>query len=247
MSSLLKKLHQLYSKYKYILLQTNDENGTSYIWKQNHSDEIIIVFSGIGQASYNYVKSLKKSKCDQLYIKDCWANGVSYYWYEHKEDYPEIYTQALIERILKKGQYKKVYTVGSSKGGSAALYYGFKNEVDLIYVGACQYLIGNYLAKHQIKQHPEQWENMVGNEVLPEWINKLNKKLPDIIEEHRTAHTKVHLLYSTEEHTYTDDIVHLLEKLDSCKISHKDQIEKFTNHSMIGYYFKIAIQKFFTK
>lgn len=100
---------------------------------------MVIIFSGIGPNSFNYVRALKDSDKDQLFIKDSWAEGVSFYWLENNASYPEEYTQQLIKKVIEDGKYSRIFTVGSSKGGTAALYYGFFNDAYMIYAGACQF------------------------------------------------------------------------------------------------------------
>ena len=85
------------------------KDGVEYIWLRHHSDTLLIIFSAIGSARFNYLRTLKDCRYDQLYIRDCWAGGVSYYWYENKSNHPEIYTQNLINSILEKNNYKKTF------------------------------------------------------------------------------------------------------------------------------------------
>lgn len=224
-----------------LIKKTGD--GVEYIWLRHHSDTLIIVFSGIGNARFNYLRTLKDCKFDQLYIRDMWAGGVSYYWYENKSNHPEIFTDNLISSILKKNSYKTIITVGSSKGGTAAVYYGLKMKVSLIYAGACQYRVGDYLSRHQLAEHPEQWKAVVGDEVSEEWVHILDGKVASIIKQNRGCSTKIKLLYSTKEHTFNDHIKPLLDQLEACKIHHEDQIEEFPEHSMIGEYFKDFLRR----
>lgn len=242
---LINRIKQLYLRFIYFLLQRTDSNGVTYLWKRKGTKKLVIVFSGIGPAGFNYVRTFKDINIDQLFIKDSWAKGVSYYWYEKKNSYPEKATQNLINRILKESDYSTVYTIGSSKGGTAALYYGFMNNVDYIIVGACQYKVGSYLSDHQYKNHPEQWKEMIGGVPCQDWISILDNKVAKMIKKSKSSKTEVRLLYSTEEHTYGEHIVPLIDQLNKYGIVHKDQIETFPQHSMIGYYFRNYLRKFF--
>ena len=226
-----------------LIKKTSD--GVEYIWLRHHSDTLIIVFSGIGNARFNYLRTLKDCKCDQLYIRDCWAGGVSYYWYEKKSNHPETYTDNLIASILKEKRYNEIVTVGSSKGGTAAIYYGLKIKANLIYAGACQYKVGDYLSRHQFIEHPEQWNAVVGDDITDEWVNILDNKVSDVIKQNRGCPTKIKLLYSVKEHTYDDHIKPLLNQIEACGIQHEDQVEEFPEHSMIGDYFKRALYQYF--
>ena len=55
---------------------------------------------------------------------------------------------SLISNIMHENNilFKNVISVGSSKGGTAALYYGMKYNYGNIIVGAPQYKIGTYLS-----------------------------------------------------------------------------------------------------
>ena len=235
--------HSYWSCYYWIYSQKNSD-GVEYIWKRRHSERLIIVFNSMS-GKYNFMRSLQCIKIDQLFIHDCWADNASYYWYEKKQNYPEIYTLRLIEYVLSKGKYKEIITLGGSKGGTAAIYYGLKINANLVFAGACQYNVGAYLARHQAAMHPEQWEKVVGGKPTQEWIDILDHKLEGMIESCRNCNTLIKLIYSTEEHTYPEHIVYLIEKLDECNIKHEDRVETFTNHSMNGVYVKKELLDYF--
>ena len=236
-------INRMFSKTLDALLTKKGPGGVNYIWKRRHSSTLIIVFSGIGKLRYNYKSSLWRSHYDLLFIADKWAGGVSYYWFENKSNHPEQFTQALIDKVLNKGKYTSVITVGSSKGGTAAIYYGLKINADRILAGACQYYVGDYLSRYQWEEHPEQWQAVVGGEPTKEWIDILDRKMPDMIEAHRGSKAQVFLLYSTEEHTYPEHMKPLIEKLNACGISHEDQVEQFPVHDMVGGYFREALKQ----
>lgn len=241
----IRKVIKTIHKYKVDRLIRKTNDGVEYIWLNHQSDTLIIVFSAIGNARFNYYRALKDCKYDQLYIRDCWAGGVSYYWYEHKSNHPEIYTQNLINTIIQNNTYNKIITVGSSKGGTAAVYYGLKNKANLVFAGACQYRVGDYLSRHQYKDHPEQWNAVAGDELSEEWIKILDTKVADVIESNKGCGTTIKLIYSTNEHTYPEHIQPLIVKLDENNIVHEDQIESFPEHSMVGECFKKALINYF--
>lgn len=239
------KLKRTYNSIYIWMVRKRDSNGVEYIWKRRGSNKLIIVFSAMGYAPFNYIYSLRHSPYDQLFIRDSWASNASYYWFENGQEHPERYTQDLITHIVNRGGYSSVVTVGSSKGGTAAIYYGLKNNAELVYAGACQYYVGDYLSRHQYVNKPWQWQCAVGGKPTKKWIDILDYKLANMIELHSHSKTLIRLLYSTEEHTYSEHIVPLIKKLDECGIKHIDQIEKFEQHSMVGIYFRDAINTFF--
>lgn len=242
---IIKWLKVLFSVFLDIVLTRRSDDGVQYIWKRHGANTLVIVFTGMGPQRYNYKRTLRRSPYDILFIRDCWANNASYYWYEHKGNHPELLTQKLIDHIVCSGNYETLITVGSSKGGTAAIYYGLKNHAKTIIAGACQYYVGQYLAKHQYVEKPYQWHDVVGGEPKQEqeWIDILDQKLPKMIDANSGCETELYLVYSTEEHTYQEHIAPLVAKLDECRIQHHDQVERFQQHSMIGHYFSEALNK----
>lgn len=245
-NNLIHRIKKNISKYLFLLRQRTNKDGVTYMWKRHGSKDLIIVFSGIGLSSFNYVKTLKHCPQDQLFIKDCWADGISYYWYEKGFNHPEKYTQSLIHQIVNGGGYEHIYTIGSSKGGTAALYFGLLNNVDVIYAGACQYYVGSYLGIDKIVNQPEQWENFMGDKASKSRVEFIDKKIHDLIRNRNNTKTLIKLLYSTEEHTYPDHIKPLIADLDAYGIVHEDEILDFPKHSMVGVFFKESIKKYFS-
>lgn len=106
------------------IIERHGKHGARYIYENNHSDKLLVVFSGIGEAKYNYIRTLKSLRCDKLFFADVWAGNVSYHLLENGRPTPEEATQLIIDQYLNTGKYSYVAALGSSKGGTVALYYG---------------------------------------------------------------------------------------------------------------------------
>lgn len=110
---------------------------------------MLIIFAGFATGDkrmYNYVRSLRDLNIDKLYILDTWGFRGSYYLYENGSSQPMLATDKIIEHYLSRKKYRNVYTAGTSKGGTAALYFGLKHKVKAVFSGACQYNLGTYLS-----------------------------------------------------------------------------------------------------
>ena len=229
----LRQIRRRFIALKLRVLEKKSENGVKYIFVNNKSDKLVVVFSGIG-SDYNYRRSFRDSSWDQLYIKDSWADGLSYYLYEDGSNHPENLTSEFINAFLSMHGYSKIVSFGSSKGGSAALYFGIKHNFNQIFCGACQYRVGDYIAIFH--KDDDYYPKLMGSISEEEGIEILNGKFERLLEENKGSNTIIRLVYSTKEHTYDDDIVHLIKKLNDCNIIHEDQVEEFLEHSMIGKY-----------
>ena len=207
-------------------------------------NELFIIFSGFSSTNirtYNYVRTLKGVKCDRLYILDVWGYKGSYYLYENGSDTPRAETLSLINAILKKKKYKRVVTMGTSKGGTAAIYYGLEINATEILAGACQYNLGNYLC---VPSRMQVFRGMLGNDAALKEKKSLNSVMPAQISKHAGSSSIIHLIYSKKEHTYEDDIVDLLDKLKECHYKVVEKEYDFTNHNDIGIYFKQYLSEY---
>ena len=211
-----------------------------YLHISRKSDTLMIVFSGFtGEIrKYNYISSFMDLPLDQLYILDTWGVKGSYYWLENGENTPEKIVDSFIKYFLSQHEYKHVFTCGSSKGGTAAIYFGLQNSVEKVFAGACQYRVGTYL---NTIEHEPILKGMIGELCKSEMINYLDNKLQDVIEDFN-GETRVMLYYSTEEPTYINHIVPLKKCLDN-GVSYSEEVAGFTIHSDVGIYFPEYVKR----
>lgn len=104
-----RKLSTLRSLLYIKLREKKFENRLPYLFFNNHSDELLIVFSAFtgNKRRYNYVKGLSDCKYDRLYILDPWGYTGSYNLYDNGSNYPEDVTNRLITKILSWGGVQK--------------------------------------------------------------------------------------------------------------------------------------------
>lgn len=226
--------------------QENNET-VHYLFEKNASATLVIVFSSCTRlgikARYNYVKTLKNSACDKLFILDDWGydqRGI-YYLGKEMNFSMEQMIEHLIQQTIQKGNYKKIIFVGSSKGGYAALNFGLSVSGCTIIIGAPQYRLGDYLTDPSNKLE-ETLKYISGEKIdtLEEWkFTLLNEHLQKKIERNTlnapTINIKIH--YSDQEHTYQEHIKDLLHELQTNGYQLYEEVEHYTNHSDISLYF----------
>lgn len=246
MKTIISKFKTLYYYIKFKVLEhtyKTKDGVLKYLFFKKNSDTLLIVFASFPPKNfpvYNNVRGFKDLLLDRLYIADTWGFRASYYLYENGLDTPCRITSSFIEKVLGGGNYKHIYTAGSSKGGTCALYYGLKYNVEHIFSGACQYNLGDYLS---VPVHIPILKAMMGS-TSDTVIKLLNEVMPAHIEQHKNSNTCVHLVYSTEEHTYAEHTVDLIHKLNCCNITHIDEIHKFKEHREIGSYYLAYVTNF---
>ena len=213
------------------------QGRVKYLFQRNRSKTLAIVFSGFPgneKPVYNYVKTLKSWKADKLFILDDFAYRGSYYWYQNGSNGPIKYVQSLINQLINKGGYNKIITLGSSKGGTCAIYFGLTSKANDVYAAACQYYIGKYL---NTDEHKRTFQSMMGADAGDAEQKKLDSMMPNILQANANSHTHIHLMYSKDEHTYQEHIADLIKDLDKNGIEHTDKIESFKEHREVGRFF----------
>lgn len=244
---IIRSIKKFIYRFKLFFEEKKNKDNVYYLFDNHHSNKLIIIFSGMS-GTYNYRRTLRRAPYDQLYIKDTWANGVSYYLFENGQNTPEIYTSRLIDEIISKKKYDEIICIGSSKGGASSLYFGLKHNADFIYSGVGQYRLGDYLGIYHAQKRPQYLVDVSGNGNRDEWIKILNDKMQSMIESNKNSKTLIYLMYSKLEHTYPEHTSFLIDKLDECNIKHIDIEEYFTDHWACGEFFKnLLIKSFYPK
>lgn len=134
--------------------------------------------------------------------------------------------------------------MGSSKGGTCAIYYGLKTGATDIYAAACQYHIGKYL---NTDNHQRIFKEMMGNGAGKEEQAVLDSEMPNLLREKKECTSNIHLLYSKDEHTYDEHIKDMIMDMDKHGIKHIDTIKSFSDHAEVGRFFSPWIQEELTK
>ena len=130
-------------------------------------------------------------------------------------------------------------TLGTSKGGSAALFYGLKLNAQDIVIGACQYRIGSY-----VSNYPEIFRGMTGKTVNENDVNSLNSVLPHLIAGSSATRSHIHLIHSVKEPTYERDIKYLIRDLNSYGLKWTEIECGFEKHDDVGKFFIPYASKF---
>lgn len=170
-------------------------------------------FPGAGiPAGYNYVMRLSGIKANKLFLlDDIWnpANIGSYYLGKDGDWYLERDVLDLLRQMKEKHTFDKVIMIGSSKGGTSALYFGIKTEADFCVIGAPQYHVGSYLSS----EHSRPILKTIMGDDSQASIDKLNGYITEEMQKDHTKKPTVYIHYSPKEHTYKDHIKDMIADL----------------------------------
>lgn len=224
----------------YIRLAEKRYDHLRYLLQINHSsDTLVVCFSGFGNggsAKYNYINTLKTINVNKLFILDDFGykKQGSYYLGENGNWFLPDMIVGLIQKIKTERQIKHLVMVGSSKGGSAALFYSIKMGAEACIIGAPQYFLGDYLS---IDKHLPILEGIMGN-TSSEAIQQLNCIMRDCVQTNSQYKPQVYIHYSPKEHTYFEHIAEMLSDLERCGfVVYEDADYEYTEHSDIAKYY----------
>lgn len=224
----------------YEKLYRKNDKEIKYIWvPEENSDIVVVVFSAFPakgkKAGYNMLDTFSNIKCNKLYIMDNYGDSGQgcYYLGKSKDFFVVSMVKELIEEKTK--NYKRKIFVGSSKGGTAALYYGILCNVDYIIAGAPQYYIGSYLNSEESNKCILRY--IMGGTDKKD-IRELDDYVFNIIKNNNNVeHIKILLHYSTIEHTYNEHIKFLLDDLRKYGYEVEEDVGSYKEHWEVAKYF----------
>ena len=131
----------------------NDAVDIKYLFKPGQTKKLLVIFSGFNspedtrQLSYNYSRTLSGLNCNKLYILDDPDPRGSYYIGNITEKKQEKSVISLINHYMNtlNLDYSDIISCGSSKGGTAAIYFGYKYSFGNIIAGGHKFTLTNIL------------------------------------------------------------------------------------------------------
>ncbi|AHF08479.1 hypothetical protein DESME_04470 [Desulfitobacterium metallireducens DSM 15288] len=201
---------------------------------------LVIIFSGFNspedkiQHSYNYMRVLSPIDCHKLFILDSYGPRGCYYLGQNMSFEVETSVLSLITSIVRRlnVDWQNIVAVGSSKGGSAALYFGLKYNFGYIIAGAPQVLLADYINKTTV----ETARFILGEDNPKENSIHLNeiifKQLDKIVD------TEIYLLSSENDWQYQIHVKPLLDEMDKHNVKYHIKIDNaMKSHGDIATYF----------
>lgn len=211
---------------------------------KNH---LIIVFSAFSTEyiyNFNYIETLKEFKTNKLFILDDFDAKGSYYL---GKDSNFSIESAVISLILNKCaehniSMNNIITLGSSKGGYSALYFGVKYSFGNIITLAPSLFLGTFLKKH----HPEMLEYILGGSTYADemYLNNLIYKLFNNNEGYKP---NIKIMVGTKDSRKESHIKPFINYLNSKEYPYDYDLIEGVDHSQLKYfapeYFKVQVAK----
>lgn len=197
----------------------------------SNKNKLMIIFSAFStdEPKYNYINTLKTCDCNKLFILDDFGKKGTYYLGLNGDFNIEASVMSLISYIMSENNilFSNVISVGSSKGGSAAIYYGLKYNFGNVIAGAPQYKIGTYLSDLSIRDY--------GLDIFGEISDHNRIKYNNLIRLVANDNTNIFLLTSDgdnqykkilKEFEYVSKELNIKLNIEKCEINNHGEIAR---------------------
>jgi hypothetical protein len=191
------------------IFQQDSPFPVHYRFRQATRDcrHLLIVMSGFNVPDptiYDFTQVLQHCDSHILWIKDDFAGLPAYYLCNQMSFAVEHGVSQLISGVMEFLKCSYVSIMGASKGGSAALYYGVKHNLNHIISICPQFLIGSYVAAGTHWEHVGR--QMMG-EITEDNVGMLNHKLPHLLATAPRAAQHIYLFTSIADYQYESEIL----------------------------------------
>lgn len=178
---------------------------------RNGNRHLVVVFANFcAPEDYGWSNGvLDNLRANVLWIRDRFDGHNSYYLCRDRDRAVERSVAATIDRFVDAlGLTRAACTLlGSSKGASAALYFGLAYGFGNIVAAAPQFSIGTYVQQ----VHPTTARSMMGDDFGDDAVRALDACLPDLVRAKRNTGANIYLFSSPSDAQYASQIrPHLL-------------------------------------
>lgn len=215
--------------------QRTTPQGLSFLLQRHRgADTLVVSFPGCTEpAHYNYVATLRSQPCHRLFLLDNYAeNGLGNYLMR-----PDVAQQVLssIQDTVRELQVKRLFFVGSSKGASSALFFGFQIPDVTLCIAAPQYFIGDYLWDGIV--YRKNLADILQEEPTVEGIQSLNASLSNLVLHSSIRPRCIYLHYSDVEHTYAEHVQPLIQDLRQAAVEYQVDVAHYANHADLRFFY----------
>jgi hypothetical protein len=211
-----------------------ERHEVRYLLKEGRRQHLLVVFSGfdaVDRQRYNYIRQLEGAAPHRMYVLDNLGERGCYYLGKDRELFVAEAVQEAIEHVLDRLDLgtDRLITTGSSKGGSAAIYFGLQLGCRVL-AGAPQYYIGSYLANAAAAVAVCE---LIAGGSEAEDVAWLDGVLPRAIDEAAPG-TMVSLFSSSKDEQFTTHIQPMIERLERRGVDHQLTIGGYPNHRSVS-------------
>lgn len=216
-----------------------------YLEPAVESDELLVMFSGFhGRETegipgmFNYVRAVESVEMHRLFILDDYQGLPCYYIGRGgRRDYEVAVATLIFDRMAALGiEARKVTLAGSSKGGSAAVYFAVRYGFGRALPGGAQYRVGSYLHGLSSWSRNQLLSPICGTTDVERARDELDTVYADAVRG-GSRETSVTIHIGSGDPTREKHIAPLVEDLAERGIDHRVEVDDYANHGELATYY----------
>jgi hypothetical protein len=222
----------------------------TYIFKKRKYDNnsMIVVFSGFGAAgnfTYDFKNALNEIHSSVLWIKDDFYGNAAYYYAVNGRDIHPIINDFILD-VAHKNNVKKdnIILSGFSKGGSAALFYGFKYDYHKIVATVPQIEIGTYCKQ----SHQDVLFHILGKMYTQRQFDDLNAAISMVLKQ-SNYNKNIYFLTSKADEQYKSQIEPFLDRFyrfSNFNLFYSESVLVRTHNQVTAHHVQLVLSWFYS-
>lgn len=194
---------------------------------------------------FNYIKETNKINAHRLFIDDYYEGLPCYYLGKNKSDDYSVSVAALIFKIANENNIKRenIITIGSSKGGSGALYTAIKYNLGYTFPGGFQTRPGSYVKFQSKSKQPyfDEILNFVSGHNEEDNFLDMDDMFLEVVTR-KNIKTKIHIHIGKGDWHF-ENMKLLLNYYKNNNINYQIDIADYESHRDLGVQFPIFLNK----
>lgn len=192
-----------------------------YIFKESNckSNKLLVVFSGYAtenEALYNYIRQTDSYDVNKLYILDDYGDiGIGCYYIGENKSYDiEVSIMSLITYYMNKLDIKlsNVISMGRSKGGAVALYFGMKYNFGNILAGAFQFNVGSFLNRRMKSNFRKNILHYISGETTDDGVEYCDNIYRKVTNHITTNNIQLHIVEHDPYNKFLYEIIEIFNQ-----------------------------------
>ena len=237
--------------YERVISELVSPEGIKYLLYPDQSSQyLVVIFQAINrQPTYGYIGTLRNCRVNKLYIKDDYgddpATRSSYYVGRSRSFDIANATQRLLSNAVQDLGIERSRCIfcGSSKGGFAAIYHGYKFGAGTVLAGGPQILLGDYLNSRSKEPVHHGILRYLAGDTSHESVSWANSLIRQVITESAPPYPNVTIHVGDKEPHYRKHVLPFLSMCASTGIGRVEvETADYSTHADLAKHFPIFLR-----
>lgn len=237
--------------YERVISESVSPEGIKYQFYPDPSSRyLVVIFQAIQrQPTYGYIGTLRNCRANKLYIKDDYGDDPitrsSYYVGKNRSFDIDNDIQRLLLNVVEDLGIERSHCIfcGSSKGGFASIYHGYKFGAGTVLAGGPQILLGDYLNSRSKESIQKGILKYLAGDTSQESVSWANGLIHQVITKSAPPYPNVIIHVGNKEPHYRKHVLPFLAMCASAGIRNVEvETADYSTHDELATHFPIFLK-----